>query len=370
MKYYETTFDEYILSSHKHNIHSELDIVHNNLSENINEFHNIILQGPSGSGKYTQALKIIQKYSPSKLKYDRKISISNEKVEKKKTSDAIKKKTSVQKKEPSISKRPEFTYRISDIHYEVDMSLLGCNSKTLWHDIYFQIIDIISVKQNKFGIILCKNFDSTYNELLDIFYSYIKHPLETLNIRIYFILLTQSISFIPNNILNSSQIIPIKRPSKEDYVNVIETQGKSFFYQKKEEKWDIDKILNTVDIGTVNNIKELYIFNKIENVDEIPHDIEYTICDKILEQITRPEKIILLEFRNLIYDMLVYTVNIPESIYYIISECIYRGYLHDESVSDVLQYSFTFLKYYNNNYRSIYHLESIIFFIINKIHFK
>jgi hypothetical protein len=30
----------------------------------------------------------------------------------------------------------------------------------------------------------------------------------------------------------------------------------------------------------------------------------------------------------------------------------------------------TFLKYYNNNYRPIYHLESIFFYMITQIHRK
>ena len=43
-------------------------------------------------------------------------------------------------------------------------------------------------------------------------------------------------------------------------------------------------------------------------------------------------------------------------------------YLKKEETSDILVRSYSFLKYYNNNYRPIYHLESIIFYIINKIH--
>ena len=35
--------------------------------------------GPSGSGKYTQALRFIKKYSPSELKYDKRITLNNDK---------------------------------------------------------------------------------------------------------------------------------------------------------------------------------------------------------------------------------------------------------------------------------------------------
>ena len=29
--------------------------------------------------------------------------------------------------------KQNYTIKVSDIHYEVDLSLLGCNSKILWH---------------------------------------------------------------------------------------------------------------------------------------------------------------------------------------------------------------------------------------------
>jgi len=259
MKYYETTYEEYIHTSTTNNIHPELDSIIDTLPKSLDQFQNLILYGPCGSGKYTQALKIIKKYSPSKLKYDRKISVTNEKNEKKKQTvveTTNKKKNATQKKDINISKRQEFTYRISDIHYEVDMSLLGCNSKNLWHDIYFQIVDIISVKQNKTGIIICKNFDSIYNELLDIFYSYIKHPLDHTNTHIYFIILTENISFIPNNILNSSFVVPVKRPSKNDYYNMINTQEKPFFFQTNVKSGNIKQLMDEIDESSILNSKE------------------------------------------------------------------------------------------------------------------
>jgi|LauGreSuBDMM15SN_2_FD.fasta_scaffold00454_6 hypothetical protein len=383
MKYYESSFEEYIHSSKHNNVHNELEPIIDSFPPSLDKFQNLILYGPSGSGKYTQSLKIIEKYSPSKLKYERRLSVSNDKNDKKKQvvvdkvdktdkgTTPSKSKPVPIKKEICVSKKQEFQYRISDIHYEVDMSLLGCNSKNLWHDIYFQIVDIVSVKQNKSGIILCKNFDSIYNELLSIFYSYIKHPLEHLNIHIYFILLTDNIGFIPNTILNSSQIISIRRPLKTDYFKIIENQTKPFFQHKLCEKNDcIEIIMNDIDEYTIMNTKELFLIRNIHSVDEIPNDIDYTICEKILEHIQNPQSIKITEFRNLIYDMLIYNVNISECIYYIISYCIQHKWLETENTSKVLQYTYTFFKYYNNNYRSIYHLESIIFFIINRIHFK
>ena len=57
-----------------------------------------------------------------------------------------------------------------------------------------------------------------------------------------------------------------------------------------------------------------------------------------------------------------------ECLWYILKHLIHNNYIKKEDISDILIKSFTFFKYYNNNYRPIYHLESIIFYIINKIH--
>ena len=86
------------------------------------------------------------------------------------------------------------------------MSLLGCNSKLLWHDIYQQIVDIISAKTDKSGIIVCKEFHNIHSELLENFYSYMQENNSSA-INIKFILITEEISFIPDSILNCCEIM-------------------------------------------------------------------------------------------------------------------------------------------------------------------
>lgn len=82
MKYYETSYDEYLSSYEKYNLHPELDYIKKELPKNINDFKNMIIYGAPGVGKYTQALSILYPYSPTKLKYDKKIYITYEKQEK------------------------------------------------------------------------------------------------------------------------------------------------------------------------------------------------------------------------------------------------------------------------------------------------
>ena len=143
---------------------------------------NLILYGPAGIGKYTQALMIIKNFSPSQLKYEKKMVLTYNKL--------------------------TYYFKISDIHYEIDMSLLGCNAKLLWHEIYNQIVDIISSRNKKNGIILCKYFHEIHTELLETFYSYMQLSYNQI-VNIKFILITQDISFIPDNILNSCKQIKL-----------------------------------------------------------------------------------------------------------------------------------------------------------------
>ena len=82
MKFYETTFSEYLHSVKKKNLHDELLKVYKYFPEKITNLNHLIFYGPPGTGKYSQALYSIQKYSHSGLKYERKIKID---VQKKKT---------------------------------------------------------------------------------------------------------------------------------------------------------------------------------------------------------------------------------------------------------------------------------------------
>ena len=72
MKYHETTFEEYLNSCNEINFHPKLLKLYNKFQNNHN---NIVFYGCSGSGKYTQALKYLSKFSPSNLKYEKKVCI-------------------------------------------------------------------------------------------------------------------------------------------------------------------------------------------------------------------------------------------------------------------------------------------------------
>jgi hypothetical protein len=364
MKFYETHYEEYIQTSENHNIHPELSPLIRELPKNIGDFGNMIVYGPSGAGKYTQVLKIIQKYSPSRLKYDKKIKVQTDKQ--------------------------SYNYRISDIHYEIDMSLLGCNSKIIWHELFLQMVDIISMKPDKKGIIVCKNFHMIHTELLEIFYSYIQqYNHRQTNIQIRFILITEHVSFIPNNIIQCCKIISVQRPQKEDYIRMIsqsqmnqminplnENETHTNFIQRitqnKKNTMDtakIKEIMENIDPESILNGKEMRSFSLLMNKKDLPSDIFETITNQLIREMENPEQIVFTQFRDILYDILIYNLDVSECLYYVLQHFIQKGALKENDVSLVLKKTHLFLKYYNNNYRPIYHLESIFFYMIIRLYY-
>ena len=260
MKFYDTHFDDYLETNKTNDLHPKLEMLYKKFPQSIYDFRNLIFYGPKGVGKYTQMLKSIKKYSPSELKYEKKIIIS-------------------------YNKNIHY-FKISDVHFEIDMSLLGCQSKMLWNEIYYNILDIVSAKTDKVGIIVCKNFHEIHGELLDSFYSY----MQTLNHRslsLKFILLTEEISFIPDNILNCCQIISVPRPTRSHYNKCLKTKLNGDF--------KLDEIVNIKDMHSpnINNSK--------------PYK---SICNKIINEIIEVDEMKFNNFRDLLYDIFIYDLDV------------------------------------------------------------
>jgi hypothetical protein len=374
MKYYETTCTEYIAASKRVNMHPELDDILSKMPPSLNELGNVIFYGPSGSGKYTQFLRFIEKYAfhtdpsiESRSKITPSTESGNSRTNGLKTEKMV-----------ASTEKQNYEYHISDIHYEIDFALLGCESKKLWNECFFQIVDIVSAKQSKCGIILCKNFQSIHSELLDVFYSYIQH-CRTLSIHIIFAILTEHVSFIPNRILQCCKLIFIKRPESELYAkcrmkspNSSHKSYKSFLQQihppSQSAGFMVESSLQIVPEHLLN-MKEMH--NIVSKVDNPPKDVFNIICDNIIAKIVQHDTLDILSLRDNLYDILLYGLDVTECLWYILYYFVEMNILTFEDrtvLSEIMEKIDSFLKYYNNNYRPIYHLESIFIYLITKIY--
>lgn len=312
MKFYESYFDEYVQSVLKFNFHPELVEEIAMFPSEVNKFENVILYGPCGSGKYSQMLYMLHKYH---FGYEKKIEATMEKQ--------------------------TYRYKISDIHYEIDMSLLGCNSKNLWHTIYENIIDIISVKGNRHGIIVCKNFHCIHNELLDIFYNYIQqyNQQSQTRIQVKFIIITEHLSFINDNIINACYLMNVKKPDS----SLLAT-----FLQK-----DATEIVHYDNLKEMH-ISDVYVTNSI------------TICNNIIFHMnTMSRELVdtedMIRLREKIYDILIYNLDVYECVWYIFTHFL-KNNLFEETKTDFLfEKIHTFFVQYGNNYRAIFHIENLLF---------
>ena len=261
MKFFESHFTDYVGKVNDYSLHPVIKKTFGTFPADIQSLPNIIIHGPSGVGKYSHALYFISRYSPSHLKYEKRLAV------------AFNKET--------------FFMKISDCHFEVDMSLLGCNSKHLWNEIYNQIQDIVSARVQTTAFIMCKNFHKIHSELLETFYSYM---LLSESVTLRFIIIADNISFIPDNILHRCKRIPFKRPSMIAYNKCLKMSnsasasapGTATTFTNDIIKPDVIRLTSKSQLSTITNIKALK-----SNVTELK-DLHENVCNHIIEIIKSP----------------------------------------------------------------------------------
>lgn len=352
MKFFETHFNEYVKKVEDYSLHPIIKKTMTTFPDDIQCLPSMIMYGPSGVGKYSHALYMISRYSPSHLKYEKRIAVAFNK--------------------------DTFFIKISDCHFEVDMSLLGCNSKHLWNEIYNQIQDIVNSRSNTTAFVMCKNFHRIHSELLETFYSYMSDNLK-------FVILSEHVSFLPDNILHRCKMIPFKRPTATMYNKCIfpsSMVGGSTVKKSSKQSasaslalspslspsTDIIKetpirLTSKFPLETITNIKALK-----SNMSELtePHE---NICNCIVEIILSPEAQLKYDaLRERLYDLLTYDINIQECVWFILRRLITNGSLLPEMMDDIMIQIYTFFQYFNNNYRPIYHLENFVLLLVCKIH--
>ena len=315
MKYLETSFIDYTNAVKKNNLHKNMEPFFESMTNNIAELPNLIFYGPSGIGKYSQMLNFIKRFSPSELKYERKITYK-------------------------YNNKYDYTFKISDIHFEIDMELLGCNAKILFNNLYYHILDVCNTRQRINNIIVCKNFHKIHTELLENFYSYMQ-SIEHKNLNIIFIFLTEQVSFLPPIILKRSKIIQFSKPNLSTYKIISKNKD--------------------IITRNIKNVKDIISKNENNNI------YEKNIVKKIYNSVINYKNLEFIKFRDNLYDLFIYDINLEESIFKIISDLINNNYIDKENYNNIVFEYYTFLKFYNNNYRPITHVELFFFKLIKII---
>lgn len=220
----------------------------------------------------------------------------------------------------TIDDRPFYVRVVHEAEhrYEVDMSLLGCNARMLWHEIYTTIIDAIRTTKN--GIIVCTEFQEIHVELHDIFYSYMQENKATFHIY------TTSCSFIKDSIYNACECVRIA--ARHDSTNhVIMCQ----------------RIISTMD-----------------NIFYGAAAAEVKLTKKKAAAATEN---LFLVLREALYDVLVYHVDVGETVWYILRHLMATADVDKQT--QMMHETMVFFKYYNNYFRPIHHLERICFRLWN-----
>ena len=182
--------------------------------------------------------------------------------------------------------------------------------------------------------------------------------------------------------------------------------------------------MRAIPPDAILNLKETQYLGLVESVDQLPRDVFNIVCDNVIREMEKAgassEKMNYAEFRDNLYDILLYGLDITECLWYILFHFVNTttrdattrdattsyattsyattsyattsyattsyattgdkrnigkdqlnsgaGYLLESELPDILSRMHVFLKYYNNNYRPIYHLESMAFYLISRIY--
>ena len=160
-------------------------------------------------------------------------------------------------------------------------------------------------------------------------------------VTIKYIIITQEISFIQNNIVDCCKILHIPRPTKTMYGKCSKVK------------------MTNIILSDITNIKSIEKTKK-------PNISFY--CERVIYCIKDYDNIKFSQLREYLYDMLIMNLDIAECFWYILKKLITDGTIKESKISDILSKTYIVLQRFNNNYRPIMHLESFIFILINNIY--
>lgn len=215
------------------------------------------------------------------------------------------------RKKEVIVNNTEYKFNMSDCHIEIDFELLGVNETNVFIEIYNQIITNKNIMNTNL-IIVCLNFEHIKKELLKIMYSFMNDETK-------FFFLVDQVSFFPSNILENSFI---KRWNRENKKTLCEVCNPNY---------------------NIESLKSILKDTKLQH----PNDGN------------------LLKIRTQCYEYLVKNRNMCVVLSCLIKECVRMEIINESNINLLLKQFLHILEKYNNNYRSIFHIENFMYFLMN-----
>lgn len=194
---------------------------------------------------------------------------------------------------------------MSDIHLEIDFELLGVNEYALFFEIYHHLTENIVLNKKKL-LVVCLHFDQIKKELMEVFYNFLN------NDRVVFVFIVKDICYMHPYILKKS------------------------------------------------------VIKKCKNNDSSNSSVQFhSKIDAMIPHIIHENQWSFFQWREKLYELLILNYNIHDCFSYLIECLVKQDYLNYMNI-DVFFSKYTdILEKYNNNYRTIYHLERFILLIRN-----
>jgi hypothetical protein len=205
-----------------------------------------------------------------------------------------------------------YSFNTSDIHIEIDFELLGVNETNVILELMHHMKENMSYSH---FYILCIHFEKVKSELCKLFKSFIH---------------IDNVSFI----LSTRNLSQLDEAFIQDYS--IKIYGNTKYSEHHE---------TITDTST--------------NADIL------CCCVKSILNYIIDKKNNLFQLRELIYKIFILNINVHEAMCKLFEDLIDCGYLHDKNIDKIMMTYLHAIEKYNNNYRSIFHIEYFIISLIN-----
>ena len=154
------------------------------------EMPSLIISGPQAAGKRTLGLVVVAGFSPSAMRYEKKLYIGE-----------------APRRQEDVPCMP-----MSDIHFEVDMSLPCFGNKAGWASAHKAIVDAVEIRRHKYAFVMCTHFHLADRDLIRGFSNFMDSGVDGVNLR--YILVTEHYSRLPLEIRQMAHRIAVPVPPR------------------------------------------------------------------------------------------------------------------------------------------------------------